>query len=177
MTGLMTRMLTALGLSLFVIATHAEQTCNEAVVATAPDSHYEDNGDGTVTDLATGLIWKQCAEGLSGAGCATGSAQGFSWPAALQCAEAEVFAGSDLWRLPNKNELASLVERRCYGPAINQRYFPNTPSSGFWSSSPNANYSNSNFTSFAWIVNFNYGSVGLSRKFNGEYVRLVRAGQ
>lgn len=31
--------------------------------ATAPDSRYTDNGDGTVTDLATGLIWKQCAEG------------------------------------------------------------------------------------------------------------------
>jgi len=172
MTSLMTRRLTTLGLSLFMVATQAEQTCNEAVVASAPDSRFQDNGNGTVTDLATGLIWKQCAEGLSGAGCATGSAQAFTWGAALEHAEAEVFAGSDLWRLPNKNELASLVEQRCYEPAINERYFPNTPSSRFWSSSPLAGNSGN-----AWFVAFSYGYVSYFNKSNVRYVRLVRAGQ
>lgn len=171
----MTRTLIALGMSLGLgmIAAQAEQTCNDAVVATAPDSRFQDNGNGTVTDLATGLIWKQCAEGLSGTGCATGNAQTFTWQSALQHAEAEVFAGSDLWRLPNKNELASLVERRCYSPAINERYFPNTPSSWFWSSSPFANYSG-----YAWYVDFYYGSVAsYDKDYSGYDVRLVRAGQ
>lgn len=168
----MTRTLIALGMSLGMIAAQAEQTCNEAVRSTAPDSRFQDNGNGTVTDLATGLIWKQCAEGLSGVGCATGSAQTFTWQAALQRAEAAVFAGSDLWRLPNKNELASLVERRCYSPAINQRYFPNTPSLSFWSSSPNGYPS-----SYAWRVAFSYGHVYSSNKYGTQYVRLVRAGQ
>ena len=172
MTALLPRTLVALGLSLLLAAAQAAQTCNEAVRSTAPDSRFQDNGNGTVTDLATGLIWKQCAEGLSGVGCATGSAQGFTWQAALQHAEAEVFAGSDLWRLPNKNELASLVERRCYDPAINERYFPNTPSSWFWSSSPSADNSN-----YAWSVNFNNGNVDINYKYNTRYVRLVRAGQ
>ncbi|WP_201246557.1 DUF1566 domain-containing protein [Halochromatium salexigens] len=168
----MMRTLTALGMSLCMIAAQAEQTCNDAVVATAPDSRFQDNGNGTVTDLATGLIWKQCAEGLSGAGCATGSAQTFSWQVALQHAEAAVFAGSDLWRLPNKNELASLVELRCYNPAINERYFPNTPSNWFWSSSPYASYSG-----FAWSVQISIGNVSSHGKSIALYVHLVRAAQ
>ena len=148
------------------------QTCNDAIVATAPDSRYQDNGDGTITDLATGLIWKQCAEGLSGPGCTTGTSQTFTWHAALQHAEAAVFAGSSLWRLPNNKELASLRERRCYTPAINTTLFPNTPSSGFWSSSPSTYNS-----SYAWLVNFYYGYVSTYLKNGQEYVRLVRGGQ
>ncbi len=101
-----------------------------------------------------------------------GSLSPFTWQAALQHAEAQVFAGSSLWRLPNKNELASLVEQRCYNPAINSRFFPNTPSSPFWSSSPDANYSYN-----AWYVYFNFGYVDSNIKLNQLYVRLVRGGQ
>ena len=121
----------------------AAQACRDDIRATAPDSRFSDNGNGTVTDLATGLIWKQCAEGLSGAGCT---------------------AGSSLWRLPNKNELASLIERRCYAPAINARFFPNTPSSWFWSSSPNA-YDSDN----AWFVDLSHGGVGDTGKGGAYY--------
>ncbi len=137
-----------------------------------PDSRFSENGDGTVTDAATGLIWKQCAEGLSGAGCTAGSLSTFNWQQALQRAADAVFAGSSLWRLPNKNELASLVEQRCYDPAINSRFFPNTPSSWFWSSSPNADS-----PSDAWSVYFSSGYVEYYYKYYAAYVRLVRGGQ
>ncbi|WP_373508127.1 DUF1566 domain-containing protein [Thiocapsa sp.] len=86
--------------------------------------------------------------------------------------EAAVFAGSSLWRLPNKKELASLVEQRCYAPAINSRFFPNTPSSWFWSSLRDAGNSN-----YAWFVGFDNGSVDSNNKYNERYVRLVRGGQ
>ncbi|WP_201245890.1 DUF1566 domain-containing protein [Halochromatium salexigens] len=158
--------MTALGLSFFMIATQADQTCDDAVAATAPDNRFEDNGDGTVTDLDTGLIWKQCAEGLSGAGCATGRAQRFKWQAALQHAIDDSYSGQ--WRLPNKDELASLVERRCQSPAINERYFPNTSSGWFWSSSPSADDSRD-----AWFVFFYNGHLGSRSKTSGSYVRLV----
>jgi hypothetical protein len=148
------------------------QTCRDDIPASAPDSRFTANGDGTVTDRATGLIWKQCAEGLSGADCLTGSATTFAWQAALQHAEAAVFAGSSLWRLPNKKELASLVEQRCYAPAINSRFFPNTPSSWFWSSSPYAYYAYG-----AWGVDFDSGLVSYDGKSNANDVRLVRGGQ
>ncbi len=149
------------------------QTCGDDIPASAPDSRFTANGDGTVTDRATGLIWKQCAEGLSGANCLTGSAMTFTWQQALQHAEAAVFAGSALWRLPNKKELASLVEQRCYDPAINDRFFPNTPvDDWFWSSSPHASYA-----TYAWSVDFSYGYVSYYDKSNAKYVRLVRGGQ
>ncbi len=150
------------------------QICRDDIKATAPDSRFTDNGNGTVTDLATGLIWKQCAEGLSGAGCVTGSPAGFTWPQALQQAADTDFAGSSLWRLPNKNELASLIERRCFNLAINMRFFPNTPvgdNNGMWSSSPSP-YS----AYIAWTVNFYDGFVGFGYKDDACYVRLVRGG-
>ncbi len=163
----------AWGLALLLITMGGQaQTCRDDIPATAPDSRFRDNGDGTVTDVATGLIWKQCAEGLSDTDCATGSASRFTWREALQHAAGHVFAGSGLWRLPNKNELASLVERRCYSPAINGRFFPGTPSSWFWSSSPTAGYSGG-----AWRVGFSNGNVyGYSKGYR-RYVRLVRGGQ
>ncbi len=163
----------AMALSLAMgMATAAAQTCRDDIRATAPDSRFQDNGNGTVTDLATGLIWKQCAEGLSGAGCAAGSVASLTWAQALQRAADADFAGSALWRLPNKKELASLVEWRCVVPAINARFFPNTPAAWFWSSSPYASYSY-----HAWIVDFSYGNVYGNDKVNAPHVRLVRGGQ
>lgn len=154
------------------------QTCKDNILATAPDSRYRNNGDETVTDLSTGLIWKQCAEGLSGADCLTGNPSTFTWQQALQHAEAQVFAGSSLWRLPNKNELASLVERRCFDPAINGRFFPNTPSDGFWSSSPDIEGSFNGYGPVsAWYVEFLDGRMYQNFKSIPFSVRLVRGGQ
>ena len=55
---------------------------------------------------------------------------------ALAHAEASTFAGHNDWRLPNVNELSSLVEDCTFSPAINTNRFPNTPNSAFWSGSP-----------------------------------------
>jgi len=47
----------------------AEQGCNyDSIPATAPASRFTDNGDGTVTDQATGLQWKRCSEGQDWSG-------------------------------------------------------------------------------------------------------------
>jgi hypothetical protein len=61
-----------------------------------------DNGDGTVSDRATGLMWSR-----------TDSGRGMSWPDALAWAakkNSEDFLGHDDWRLPNAKELQSLVD-------------------------------------------------------------------
>jgi len=152
------------------------QTCRTDIAATAPDSRYQIHNNGTVTDKETGLMWKVCAEGQtwSGGGC-HGSAATFTWPNALQRA-ATANSAKDLgyndWRLPNKNELASLVEERCVSPAINAAVFSNTPSLWFWSSSPYAYASDD-----AWGVSFNAGGVYNVSKDAPGAVRLVRAGQ
>ena len=73
------------------------------------------------------------------------------------------------WRVPNIDELKSLVKKGAGSPSIDAAYFPNTPASYFWSSSPDAD-----FSSFAWSINFYNGSDGNSYKYSAEYVRLVR---
>ena len=40
---------------------------------------FNDNGDSTVTDFTTKLMWQQCSAGLSGTNCATGSVGLFTW--------------------------------------------------------------------------------------------------
>lgn len=152
----------------------AAQTCNPNIPLDRPDSRYTDNGDGTVTDLVTGLIWKQCAEGLSttAAACDTGSAATFTWQEALERAQSVGFAFHNDWRLPNFKELMSLVESACAEPAINLTLFPFTPSSiRFWSSTPVRTTPNS-----AQNVGFGSGYNGPSLKDNTYHVRLVRAG-
>ena len=160
----------------FFVSTPQAQTCLDTIEAAAPDGRYTDHGDGTVTDKITKLMWKQCSEGQSGTDCSGGTATTKTWQVALQV-PANIntqggFAGYSDWRLPNIKELKSLVERRCFLPAINATHFPNTKSSLYWSSSPHAN-----FSSYAWSVYFNYGYDNNSNRLNNSYVRLVRTGQ
>lgn len=58
-----------------------------------------DNGDGTITDAATELIWMQ-----------EDSEEGMNWKEALDYAENYEFAGHSDWRLPNVKELQSIVD-------------------------------------------------------------------
>ena len=62
-------------------------------------NNFVDNGDGTVTDLATGLMWQQ------GDSVATQN-----WEQALAYAEGLELAGYRDWRLPNAKELQSIVD-------------------------------------------------------------------
>ncbi len=73
------------------------------------------------------------------------------------------------WRVPNINELRSIVELQCYHPAINLTIFPNTPIYYYWSSSP---YAASNYT--AWSVSFGSGYADDVSKAVSRFVRLVR---
>ncbi len=156
---------------------HAAQTCKpESIPASTSDSQLVDNGDGTITDSKTGLMWKKCLEGLSGNNCESGATGSFTWQSALQQPDivnnSGGFAGHKDWRLPNINELVSIIEEQCSAPAINLSRFPNTPSSGVRSGSPYTGYSDN-----AWYVNFAYGFSYFNPRDDGSAVRLVRGGQ
>jgi len=149
------------------------ETCTDTTIpARNPDAVYIDNGDGTVTDTRTQLMWKRCAEGMTwdGATC-TGSALTLKWTDALAQAMT-AYAGNNDWRLPNVKELFTLVEECRTGPAINSAVFPNAPSAIVWSSTPTYLEQNT-----AWYVDF---STGYSFYGQGRAtlhpVMLVRGG-
>ncbi len=155
-------------------AVNAAQTCksNSEIPASTPTSLFTDHGNGTVTDTQTGLMWAKCAQGLSGSECAAGSLIEYDWQAALNLANSSTLASHHDWRLPNINELSSIVEGQCFSPTINLSVFPNTPSSAFWSASPYAYGSD-----YAWSVYFHDGHSDYDYRGNSLYVRLVRSGQ
>ncbi len=124
---------------------------------------FTDNGNGTITDNNTGLIWVKdpSAAGVGGT---------YTWSSAISACENLVYAGYSDWRLPNRNELQSLVDYSRYGPAIDPMFV--CQSSRYWSSSVSASYSDD-----AWYVYFSNGSVDWGYKYDGYYyVRPVRGG-
>lgn len=128
--------------------------------------------DGTVGDYATGLIWKRCVEGQSGAGC-SGVATVMTWATALTAARNSSFAGFSDWRLPNKQELESIVDASCTSPALNTTLFPGLVSGWTWTGTtvPSG-------PTTAWAVNVAFGHVAADLKTgSSNTVRLVRAGR
>jgi hypothetical protein len=63
------------------------------------ENDFRDNGNGTITDAATGLTWQQAD-----------SAKGMNWGQALDYCEDMSLAGHSDWRLPNAKELQSIVD-------------------------------------------------------------------
>ncbi|RPD96209.1 DUF1566 domain-containing protein [Aureibaculum marinum] len=62
-------------------------------------NNFIDNGDGTISDLATGLMWQKADDGI-----------GKDWEEALSYAENLTLASYSDWRLPNAKELQSIVD-------------------------------------------------------------------
>ena len=116
------------------------------------------SGKVVVTDSTTGLMWQK--EYVSGK----------TWQQALKYCEDSTYAGYSDWRLPNKNELASLLNLdKSESPLSN---FPDMPSKYFWSSSTRVGSTTSN----AWNVIFNDGRVSNYGKTDTtQLVRCVRS--
>ena len=136
-----------------------------------PDQRFGDNGDGTVIDRLTGLIW------LKNANCfgvatwnqalvdCTGLASG-------SCNLTDDSSPGD-WRLPNSDELLSLIDRSQISPALPAGTpFTGVQSSEYWSSTTSA-YS----TDFAWYVFFEDGFSDFDPKTTESYVWPVRGGR
>ncbi len=156
-----------------------------------PDPRFNDPGGGTVSDNLTGLLWTKDAnliagkdpsfdtDGTSGDGRVT-------WQRALEYISklnSELYLGYKDWRLPNRREILSLIDRSQYSPSIPSGHpFTNVQQNRFyWSSTTNAE-----FPSYAWIIGFgggyaDYGGAAVSnRKFDinlVNYVWPVRGGQ
>lgn len=127
-----------------------------------PQPSYKDNGDGTVTDLNSGLMWQQ--------GDSQNHAGGRTWQDALNYCECLTLpSGYSDWKLPNVRELETLVDWDRYDPEINPLF--SCRSSHYWSSS-----TSTNDRDFAWVVHFNGGYVDGGTKTFDYSVRCVRGG-
>jgi hypothetical protein len=151
--------------------------------------HYRVHGDGTISDTTTGLMWKQCVEGLTGERCEQGKPDGYRLKTAQQHAKTVRFADYSDWRVPNKNELKTLVycsngtktplpdydkcgdDGSYKRPTIRTNVFPNAPASDVWSSSPGAYPFNG---AGGWVVNVNNGQATYGSDLRRQ-VRLVRS--
>jgi len=127
-----------------------------------PASDFTDNGDGTVTDNNTGLMWQQedddTRRNLNSA--------------EIYC-ENLSHGGYSGWRLPDFSELKFIVDLNQSNPCIDSTAFPNTNPSIFWSSY----IDHERDPSSAWYVNFYNGNSNRIKKSTSQYVRCVRDGQ
>lgn len=121
-------------------------------------NNLTDNGDGTVTDTATELMWQQA------------ETEPMTWKEALSYCEDLELAGYEDWRLPNRNELQSINDNYSeYLPAIDLNFFPDAFSDRYWSSTSNGGN--------AWLLDFDSGLVLRDSKLESNYTRAVRGGE
>lgn len=126
---------------------------------------YRDNGNGTVTDLNTGLMWQQ-GDDQNGT---DGNAPYYTWQQALDYCSELALAGYQDWRLPSVKELTSLVNLGRNSPAIDTQFFPQCRSNLYWSGSnvvSNADY--------RWYVLFHDGGMGGTEPLSTSYPMYVR---
>lgn len=123
-----------------------------------------DNGNGTITDLDTSLVWQRCTAGQTNlTTCAGGTDLITTWASAINYCQGLNLAGK-IWRLPNVSELRSLLDYYIsFGnPGFDPIYFPNTVSSNFWTSTTSPLGAAAN----AYIVHFGSSSGGPDVKSN-----------
>ncbi len=148
-----------------------------------PNPRFTDNGDETITDNLTGLIWTKDAN-LFGS---------LTWSSALTSCNNLIGDGSISggptddsvvgdWHLANRFELESLLHMAFYTPPVPNTIgteggsqgdpFNNIQPNFYWTSTTRA-FNSTN----AWSVKFGEGEVFISTKGSGFYVWCVRGGQ
>ena len=123
---------------------------------------------GCVTDNLTGLMWMGVPNNVPD-----------TWVNALTAADDLTLCGSSDWRLPNINELESLVNSGAANQAtfLNDQGFTGVQAGNYWSSSSYAATTRVGSPASAWVIYMHDGAVrAIDKSFNG-LVWPVRAGQ
>lgn len=128
-------------------------------ISLAKTDVWINNGDGTVVDVATGLIWQQQDDGVRR-----------NHSNAIAYCQGLNLAGLNDWRLPNIKELASILDFRFSLPNIDRRDFLGTPLGGglssidgdFWSTTMSVEQPESALT-----IDFENGETSGGNKVSG----------
>lgn len=169
----------ALNTMVFVIAAATSMSAaadcrTDKIKSSTPSSQFTVE-EQIVTDNHTTLVWTRCAVGQrwDGRACA-GQPKAVKWSDAMALVaqlNAHGHAGHNDWRLPVMPELASIVERQCFNPRMNEEVFVGAPSMKFWSSMEKMGASE-----FAYTIDFGSGEAVPTPKQTMGAVRLVRGG-
>ena len=110
---------------------------------------FVDNGDGTISDEATGLMWSAADAG-----------EGLDWESALAYAQemnGQAYLGYDDWRLPDVKELQSIVDYSGVYPAVDPEFFAVTDEDSYFWTSTSAYFSPMDDARYyAWYVAAGY---------------------
>ena len=136
---------------------HVRAVRNSSIPMTIAN-HFTDNGNGTITDNLTQLIWQK-----------NPNITAQTWDSALAYAENLSLASATDWRLPNIKELQSLNDDSVTNPSANTTFFPSIGIHNYWSST-----SLPNQITKAWYWNTQFGITTYDTKTNTDYVLCVR---
>jgi hypothetical protein len=154
----------------FIVICNVNAECSNVLSKTTPNSQFDETINNVVIDKVHKLMWARCALGQQFEnGSCIGVSSRIRWLDAINQSQKESIAGFSDWRLPNKNELNTIVETACHMPAINSKIFPSTGSSSFWTSSPHFEDD-----TLIWVVSFANGNVFTMEAHISNAVRLVR---
>jgi hypothetical protein len=157
---------------------------------------YSDNGDGTITDNNTGLMWEKKDD----SGGIHDKDNAYTWSVGTDDLDGTIatvflatlnagsgFAGYSDWRIPNLLELGSIIDYEVFDPSVDPAFHRSATCAGCsdvmlancsctdptdtWSSS-----SVSNFPNNAWHVDFHSGLIIVGVKSSTRRVRAVRGG-
>lgn len=117
-----------------------------------------DNGDGTISDDANGLMWQGST-----------ARPGKNHSQAQDTCENLTLADYTDWRLPSLKELLSLADFGQSTPAINLALFPGAASGPYWATDADALAAGS-----FWTVNFQSGSFLPQARAGANFIRCVR---
>jgi len=149
---------------------------------------YQDNGDGTITDMNTGLMWER-KSGEAGLHYhddhfvwTPGPGSVWEWLALVNAENGGAgYAGHTDWRLPNLRELQSIVNYENSGPAIGSEFnmacAPGCTVAACSCTEPAPLWTSTTFTAdptLAWLVDFANGFVVNDAKTAAWHVRAVR---
>ena len=146
-----------------------------------PSPRFANNGNGTVTDKLTDLMWTTDANAPGPALCDPGTPK-TTWSHAIdyvKCLNNAIYLGHSDWRLPNREDLLSLIDRGNLKPALPSGHpFANVQAGGpYWSSTSDARCKE-----FAWTVGMTMGDAEYDYKGSDggktydNYVWPVRGG-
>jgi hypothetical protein len=117
-----------------------------------------DNGDGTITDLLTELVWQKIPYGDS-----------ITWEQALIYADTLTISGQNDWRLPNIKELQSINDETRVNPSLDNNIFQVVGATKYWSST-----SLPNQPLKAWYLNTQFGITTYDDKTIRHNILVVR---